>query len=100
MSTPGKRVGAATQLITANRLRDGIVIYFQLRGDHHLWCENIREASILQADETDAMLARAARDVQDNLIVDPYVIGIGSDHRPVTQRESVRAGGPTIAYGA
>jgi hypothetical protein len=99
MSTTTKRINAAAQVITANRLRDGIVIYFQAHGDHHHWCENIRDASIFDAGDVDAMLAQASADVLENRIVDPYAIGVAG-HTPLTQREAVRAGGPTIAYGA
>ena len=100
MSTQAKRIASAAQVITANRLRDGIVIYFQAHGDHHHWCENIRDASIFDARDVDMMLARAAHDVRENRVVEPYAIGVSADHTPLTQREAVRAGGPTIAYGA
>lgn len=99
MSTTTKRIGSAAQVITANRLRDGIVIYLQTHGDHHHWCENIREASVFKAGDVDAMLERAHVDVRENHIVDPYAIGVSAEHTPLTQREAVRAGGPTIAYG-
>lgn len=98
MSTVNKRIASAAQVITANRLRDGIVIYLQAHGDHHHWCENIRDASVFDAGDVDALLIQAARDVRENRIVDPYAIGVSADHTPLTQREAVRAGGPTIAY--
>jgi len=100
MSTVTKRIASAAQVITANRLRDGIVIYLRAHGDHHHWCENIRDASVFDAGDAEAMLAQAAADVRENRIVDPYAIGVSADHTPLTQREAVRAGGPTIAYGA
>jgi Protein of unknown function (DUF2849) len=97
VSAAGKRLNNAAQVITANRLRDGVVVYLQLHGDHHHWCETIRDASILEAGDVEAMLSRISVDVFENRIVDPYAIGIGPGHVPVTQREAVRAGGPTIA---
>ncbi len=100
MSTVSKRIKSAAQVITANRLRDGIVIYLQAHGGHHHWCENIREASVFDPGDVDAMLAQAAVDVAENNIVDPYAIAVSPDHTPMTQREVVRACGPTIAYGA
>ncbi|MFP5468599.1 MAG: DUF2849 domain-containing protein [Alphaproteobacteria bacterium] len=99
MSTVTKRIASAAQVITANRLRDGIVIYLRAHGDHHHWCENIRDASVFDAGDAEAMLAQAATDVAENKIIDPYAIGVSADHTPLTQREAVRAGGPTIAYG-
>lgn len=98
MSTATKRIASAAQVITANRLRDGIVIYLRSHGDHHHWCENIRDASVFDAGDAEAMLAQAAADVVENRIVDPYAIGVSADQTPLTQREAVRAGGPTIAY--
>lgn len=100
MSTVSKRNSSATQVITANRLGDGVVIYLRMHGDHRHWCENIREASIFDAKNVEAMLGRAATDVRENRIIDPYAIGVSADHTPLTQREAVRAGGPTIVYGA
>ncbi len=93
-----KRLSASLQVITANRLRDGAVIYLQAHGDHHHWCEAIRDASILGASDIETMLARAAVDVRENRIVDPYAIAVSADYAPQTQREAVRANGPTIAY--
>lgn len=98
MSAVNKRKVSALQVVTANRLRDGVVIYLQAHGDHHHWCENIRDATILEADGVDAVLQRAAEDVRNNLIIDPYAIAVAADHTPLTQRETVRAGGPTIPY--
>ncbi|MEQ1887666.1 MAG: DUF2849 domain-containing protein [Alphaproteobacteria bacterium] len=100
MSAVSKRIGAPAQVITANRLRDGIVIYLRAHGDHFHWSENIRDASVFEAGDVNAVLARASVDVRENRIVDPYAIGVGADHTPLTQREAVRAGGPTIPYGA
>lgn len=99
MNAPNKRTGASLQVITANRLRDGVVIYLQAHGGHHHWCENIRDASVFDATGIEAMLKQAAIDVRENRIIDPYAAGVGADHAPLTQREAVRAGGPTIRYG-
>ncbi len=100
MSSVSRRNSSATQVITANRLRDGVVIYLRINGDDHRWCENIREASIFDAKNVEEMLGRAATDVRENRIIDPYAIDVSADHTPLTQREAVRAGGPTIVYGA
>ena len=93
-----KRNTGALQMITANRLRDGVVIYLQIDGEHHHWCDAIGDGSIFDQSETEAQLARAAIDVRQNRIVDPYTIAVTETHVPLTQREAVRAGGPTIAY--
>lgn len=100
MSAVNKRNADAMQVITANRLRDGVVIYLQSHGDHHHWCENIRDASVFDAAGIETVLQQADRDVKENRIVDPYAIAVSADHAPKTQREAVRAGGPTIKYMA
>lgn len=95
-----KRNSGALQMITANRLSDGVVIYLQTHADSHHWREAIGEASVFDASGVDAMLAQAAIDVRENRIVDPYAIAVSAELAPLTQREAVRADGPTIAYGA
>lgn len=98
MSAASKRQAGAMQVITANRLRDGVVIYLQVTGGQREWRENIREASIFSPAGAEASLAEAARDVRENRIIDPYAIAVNAEHAPQTQRETIRAGGPTIAY--
>ena len=100
MSTVSKRQAGALQVITANRLRDGVVIYLRVTGGQREWPENIREASIFSPAEAEASLAEAAMDVRENRIVDPYAIAVSAEHTPQTQRETIRAGGPTIVYAA
>ena len=98
MSTVPKRQAGAMQVITANRLRDGVVIYLRVTDGQREWRENIREASIFSPAETEASLAEAATDVRENRIVDPYAIAVSAEYAPQTQRETIRAGGPTVAY--
>ncbi len=71
-----KRNTGALQMITANRLRDGVVIYLQIDGEHHHWCDAIGDGSIFDQAEAKAQLERAAIDVRQNRIVDPYAIAV------------------------
>lgn len=85
------------QVISANRLRDGLVVYLTTDGG---WSEHIADAALL-ADEaaSDAALARAQTDVDARLIVDPYPIDVAlrdGERQPTRFRELIRAKGPTV----
>ena len=85
------------QVISANRLGDGVVVY--LAADNS-WCELI-SGSVIALDETaaDAMLAEARQAEQDRLIVDPYLIDVAEldgEVRPIKYREFIRATGPSV----
>lgn len=86
------------QMITANRLTDGIVVYLGADGT---WHEEIAEASAAETDEAAAELERiAAADEAACRVVGPYLMEIdGAGHRPARLRESIRAVGPTVQTG-
>ena len=85
------------QIVTANRLHDGLVVYLSA-GDE--WSERI-EDSRLAADEAEgeALMAVAVEAVTVLRVVDPYLIEV--DRRdeaivPVRYREVIRAVGPSV----
>tara|TARA_R110002072_G_scaffold11775_1_gene52559 strand:- start:717 stop:1028 length:312 start_codon:yes stop_codon:yes gene_type:complete len=85
------------QVISANRLSDGIVVY--LTADNS-WSELI-SGSVIALDEVtaNAMLAEATQAVRDRVIVDPYLIDVAEvdgEVRPVKYREFIRATGPSV----
>jgi hypothetical protein len=84
------------QILTANRLRDGDVVYW--RGGH--WVGALADAEIFPiAEEADKALTSAGDAVRDRLIVNPYLFAVRWDAgapRPVEEREIIRAAGPTI----
>ena len=85
------------QVISANRLGDGIVVY--LAADSS-WSERI-SGSVIALDETaaDAMLAEAKQAEQDRVIIDPYLIEVAEvdgEVRPIKYREFIRATGPSV----
>jgi hypothetical protein len=85
------------QVISANRLGDGIVVY--LAADNS-WCELI-SGSVIALDETaaDAMLAEAKQAEQQRVVVDPYLIDVAEvdgEVRPTKYREFIRATGPSV----
>jgi hypothetical protein len=84
------------QIVIANRLRDGLVVY---RGRER-WVDRIAEAEIAR-DETGAasLLERAKRAVAANEIVDPYLIEVAEIEgalQPTRWRERIRTQGPTV----
>ncbi|HXC56079.1 MAG TPA: DUF2849 domain-containing protein [Rhizomicrobium sp.] len=84
------------QMLTANRLVDGDVLYWK-GGD---WVLSLSEADVFaDAMDADAALAAAQRYVAGNVVVSPYLFDVKSDAagiRPVKEREIIRAAGPTI----
>ncbi len=84
-------------VFTANRLRDGEVVWLGANGR---WVETV-DASLpatTQAEQTQ-LAAIAAQSDADNVIVEPYEIDVSLDAgsvTPVRFRERIRASGPTI----
>jgi sulfite reductase (NADPH) hemoprotein beta-component len=85
------------QMVTANRLVDGVVVYLRGAGD---WCEDLKDARI--ADGKDAgenLLTLAKADVVHRLVVDPYLIDVMAEAGtwvPARIRERIRSLGPTV----
>ena len=81
------------QMLTANRLRDGDVVYWRAGG----WVETLGEGDIFAAKaEAEAALAAAGKFVADNVVVNPYLFEVLPDGTPVKEREIIRAAGPTV----
>ena len=85
------------QVITANRLRDGIVVFL---GTDFSWVEQIAAARLFASKDTaEAGLAACKKDEADNLVLDIYAIDVTEKNGtfvPVRMREAIRATGPTI----
>ena len=82
------------QILTANRLDDGEVVY--LAGDGS-WVESLSGAQVLVTPaEGEAALAKGA-DAERNLhVVHAYLFDITPHQKPVKMREIIRAAGPTV----
>jgi hypothetical protein len=84
-----------SEVITANRLIDGIVVFQADEG----WVEDFARAAVYEsADQSKAALARAKEDEARDLVVEPYavVVELRSGHyAPKALREFIRAAGPT-----
>lgn len=84
------------RVVTANRLRDGIIVYYNKDSG---WTADIRSATVASGEDIDAVTAAAEQDVKSNLVVGVYAIEIAGDHQPLTARERIRAEGPSIRFG-
>ncbi len=83
-------------VITANRLTDGVVVFQTADG---AWSEDFNRAAV-QADPqaTAGALARAQGDEAANLVVDAYAVPVeerNGHFAPKALREAIRAAGPT-----
>jgi hypothetical protein len=89
------------QVITANRLFDGAVVYLSPQGE---WVPRIEAAAVADDESAVAALSAAGeRAVQEQAVVAPYLIEVersAQGIRPKRYREQLRASGPSIAYGA
>lgn len=84
------------QMLTANRLRDGEVVYWKAGS----WVTALADAEVF-SDQTAAgeALKAAAGSVTDRLVVTPYLFDVRRENgtlRPVKEREIIRAAGPTV----
>ncbi|MDE1938381.1 MAG: DUF2849 domain-containing protein [Alphaproteobacteria bacterium] len=83
------------QMLTANRLRDGDVVYWRAGN----WVETFGEGDILAGKpEAEAALEAAHKFVADNVVVNPYLFEVQADGTPVKEREIIRAAGPTVRH--
>ena len=88
------------QIITANRLGDGHVVYLTLNGDQTGWTTRAQSATVFAADDVDTALKRAEADEKANIVVGLYATEITGKTEPLGAKESIRAsGGPSIRFG-
>ncbi|ACB95877.1 DUF2849 domain-containing protein [Beijerinckia indica] len=89
----------APQVISANRLTDGHVVYL---GTDGAWLDNIAAAHVYPDGEAAAAgLEQARADVKKALILDPFLVEVATQAPDVTalkMRDKIRAKGPTINY--
>ena len=86
-----------SEIITANRLIDGVVVFQDAAGG---WVEDFARAAVCaNAEATKAALARAKEDEARDLVVDVYAIVVelrNGHYLPKALRELIRASGPTV----
>ncbi len=85
------------QVVTANRLHDGQVVYL---APNNGWSDRLADAAVADGAETaSALLATAERDVDRRIVVGPYLFDVTVEAgaiQPLGQRETIRAKGPSI----
>jgi len=85
------------QMIIANRLTDGRVVFMDTRG---VWVDSIQDgALLLNGSDSERLMALAQRSVGESRIVDPYLIEMtvdGAERRPAHIRECIRVRGPSV----
>jgi len=101
MQAKVKTRGAAQPLVvTANRLRDGRVVWLAAGG---AWAEQVRHARVFLGEDAETGLAEAAEAERAQFVVAPYAaeVTIGADGPvPLRARERFRADGPSVGIGA
>jgi hypothetical protein len=89
----------ALQILTANRLSDGISVWYDVDGR---WNESIARSEIARTPEDAERLGAIGKKAfADNLVLDVNLIDIEENNgfiRPLRLRERIRAEGPTIDY--
>lgn len=86
-------------VISANDLRNGLNVYFLQEGDSARWDTDITRATLYDDDAVESAFERAKQDMADNIVVDCLVVPVDENRQPLTTREKIRAGGPSIKYG-
>ena len=92
-----RRKNAQYQAVTANRLRDGEVVYFTSRGS---WSESIGDAAVAATPEAaEELLQRAQKFVETRDVVEVYVFEVSRSKKTIegmSVREAIRMRGPTV----
>lgn len=88
----------SAQMVTANRLHDGIVVYLAEDGR---WVPNFADGGLFgDKAAAEAALAVAEQAVKDRRIIGPYLIDVELEDgvpQPTSTREHIRASGkPTV----
>lgn len=86
------------QVVTANRLKDGRVVYLAREGE---WSRRVEDGWVGRDEaEVERLMALASDAVDRCRVVGPYPIDVIVEDgriRPVRLREVIRAEGPTVA---
>jgi hypothetical protein len=86
----------ALQVLTANRLRDGDVVYWR----DGAWVDHFSAADVFgEKAAAEAALEAARVFVKDRVVVNPYLFGVREDGgriRAIEEREIIRSEGPSV----
>ena len=91
------KVKSNLNILTANRLTDGIVVFWSKDGN---WSERLDQADVAHDPEWNAYLEKVGEVAADrNIIVEPYLVAVtqnGRDIEPLHVREKFRTLGPSV----
>ena len=87
------------KIVTANRLRDGTIVYMQEDSGEISWRPSIADATPFDEAEIESAIDRAKAFEKSCLIVGIYAAEVAESNRPLGAREEIRAHGPSITYG-
>ncbi len=97
MSAKDRSKEGSMKAITANRLRDGEVVFL---GEGGRWVESFAEAALFARAEADGVLAAAKETAErERFGVDIYAFEVVEQDGvpvPATMRERIRTAGPTV----
>ena len=89
--------GEVPQMVTANRLRDGKVVYLQADGN---WSTRFANGDVApDRDAAAKLLAKGEQAATALIVVGPYLMEVKEEDgqlQPVGYREAIRAAGPTV----
>lgn len=91
-----RRDAEGSSVITANRLLDGRIVWLAADGQ---WSPYIRNAHVYSNVEIEDALKEQTASAQDNELVGVYGVQVSLSPIgpvPVTSRERIRAGGPSV----
>ena len=98
MSTKAKaRPATAPVVFTANRLRDGRVVWFGTEGT---WQDRIAEVTPFAPKAAETGLAAAQQAERQQQVVGVYAVEVGPGPTPLKFRERLRVSGPSVAAEA
>ncbi len=80
-------------VIIASDLRTGRSVYFTADSK---WTNSVALAEVLADDRSEQRLQAAQLSEQDNLVIDPYLIGMSDAQSALEIRERIRVEGPSI----
>ncbi len=87
------------RIITANRLKDGVIVYLKMTESGASWVEAIADASSLDEESIEKGKAIAEKDEAECHVISAYDMEVTGRNRPMSAREKVRAQGPSVKYG-
>ncbi len=91
--------GEIFKILTANRLRDGAIVYFQIKDGQPDWVTDIATATAFDEQAIDGATEIAQQSVTDCTVLGLYPIEVAGRNRPLSAKEIVRSKGPSIKYG-